>query len=406
MPDPISWYTLGKEIGDPTTIDEEIDAKILEHNFDASAHGQSDEAVYNHRISEVLDHVNYAIYNIKLNPSTRPIKAFVDVGGAAEFSRISDAIAYVHELAGGRIFIKAGTYTLNTDLTMYSDIQFEGEDDELTIIDFNGDHKILVEGVWDNYKSNISFKNIQFKGYRGDNSKAIYLHYANDIEFEDCRFTDNHYLNFFNPSACVRTLDVMNLRILGCKVDMNDQLLYGVDTDFIKVSDCFFNTNIHYNIYLDGVTGVDISNNQVTQNEDYFLLYEAGAGQLTFQNNKFIENCNGIVWGNSIGGGIFTGNSFWYGMGTNDVFYFTGCGGIQIHNNTIDSPLNNGIFLSETSFCNISENYIHDGNIKGIVLDDFSCWLNMVNNNIAMSNADGDILDNGDSTVLDNNITS
>jgi len=57
MPDPITWDQLVKAIGDLTTIAEEIDAKILTHNFDPSAHGQSDEAVYNHRISSSLDHV-------------------------------------------------------------------------------------------------------------------------------------------------------------------------------------------------------------------------------------------------------------------------------------------------------------------------------------------------------------
>jgi len=83
MPDPISWYALGRDVNDPQTILEAVDEKILAHNLDPSAHGQSDEAVYNHRISQLLDHVNYSIYNIKLHPETRPIKAFVDAGGAA-----------------------------------------------------------------------------------------------------------------------------------------------------------------------------------------------------------------------------------------------------------------------------------------------------------------------------------
>jgi hypothetical protein len=53
MPDPITWYALPKKVDDPRTIEEEIDAKILQHNLDPSAHSQSDEALYFHRISQL-----------------------------------------------------------------------------------------------------------------------------------------------------------------------------------------------------------------------------------------------------------------------------------------------------------------------------------------------------------------
>jgi hypothetical protein len=57
MPDPITWDQLCRAIGDLETIQEAIDAAVLTHNLDASAHGQSDESVYNHRIADSLDHV-------------------------------------------------------------------------------------------------------------------------------------------------------------------------------------------------------------------------------------------------------------------------------------------------------------------------------------------------------------
>jgi len=403
MPDPISWYTLGKEIGDPTTIDEEIDAKILEHNFDASAHGQSDEAVYNHRISEVLDHVNYAIYNIKLNPSTRPIKAFVDVGGAAEFSRISDAIAYVHELAGGRIFIKAGTYTLNADLTMYSDIQFEGEDDELTIIDFNGDHKIIAEGVWDGWKKNISFKNLQFKGYRGDNSKAMYFKYFADLIFEDCRFSDNHYLNFWNPSPVIYTDNVQNIHFLRCKIDGNDRLISSYDTNFLSVDDCDFNSNFSYNIYLNGVSVADFSNNRITQNEDYFMMYEGGAGKITFNKNKFIEYCSGIVYGQGIGSGSFTDNQADSFSGSNHAFYFDGCGDLHFSENDIMGAGGSGIKFHSTIRSTIIGNNIQDCGEYGVDIDNAASSKNTVALNEIMGNAIDDIHDLGTGTIVEHN---
>jgi len=64
--DAISWYALGRTVSDSTTIMEEIDDKILTHNLDASAHGQSNEAVYNHRITALLDHVDGSVTLRKL----------------------------------------------------------------------------------------------------------------------------------------------------------------------------------------------------------------------------------------------------------------------------------------------------------------------------------------------------
>jgi len=137
MPDPISWYALGRTISDPTTIMEAIDQKILEHNQDPGAHGFNDEALYLHRNQYLIDHLNYSIYNIKLNPASRPIKAFVDVGGAAEFSDIQKAIDYVSSLGGGKIVIKAGVYNLNSSIYLKSNISLVGENAASTILRFN-----------------------------------------------------------------------------------------------------------------------------------------------------------------------------------------------------------------------------------------------------------------------------
>jgi len=193
MPDPISWYALGRTVGDITTIDEEIDTKILTHNLDASAHGQSDEAVYNHRISTLLDHVNYSIYNIKMHPETRPIKAFVDSGGAAEFSDIQAAIDYVHALGGGKIFIKEGTYTPGGNIIMYSDIQLEGDDDDTTIIDFEDTGgELRAVGNINNYVRNMHISHLQIKRSDNQYEGAVYFEFVEDSSISFCQFFDNY----------------------------------------------------------------------------------------------------------------------------------------------------------------------------------------------------------------------
>jgi len=138
MADAITWYALGRIVGDPESIMEAIDEKLVAHNADTSAHGLADEAVHIHRTNEALDHPQYSVYNIKMAPSTRPVKAFCDVGGAADFGILQEAVDYTHQHGGGVISVKAGVYYLTSDLTLYSNIHLIGEDVENTIIDLSG----------------------------------------------------------------------------------------------------------------------------------------------------------------------------------------------------------------------------------------------------------------------------
>lgn len=66
MADPITWYALGKSVDDETTIEEQIDADILTHNIDPSAHGQVDEAIEVHRVDDEIDHPDGSISLKKL----------------------------------------------------------------------------------------------------------------------------------------------------------------------------------------------------------------------------------------------------------------------------------------------------------------------------------------------------
>lgn len=403
MPDPISWYALGRDVNDPQTILEAVDEKILTHNLDPSAHGQSDEAVYNHRISTLLDHVNYSIYNIKTNPSTRPIKAFVDIGGAGDFRNLADSVAYVNALGGGRIFVKSGEYYLPADLNIFSNIQFEGEDDELSIINFNGDHKINCLGSAVNWKQNVSFKNLQFKGYRGNNLKAMYFQYFADLIFEDCKFYDNHYANIGNPSPVIYADNVLNIHIDRCKVELNDHLIKAYNTNFLSVDDCDFNTNSYNNIYLNGVIAVDVSNNRITQNEDYFLKYESGAGKITFNKNKFIEYCAGLVYGNVVGSGNFADNQADSFMGSNHGFYFSGSSDLHFRDNDIMGAGGSGIKLHSTSRSTMHGNNIQDCAVFGVDIDDAPSYNNIIALNEIMGNGEDNIHDLGTDTIVEHN---
>lgn len=62
----VTWNSLPKTMGDPTTISEYIAAQFATHNADDSAHGQSDEAIYNHRIAAIIDHLAQSVTGEKV----------------------------------------------------------------------------------------------------------------------------------------------------------------------------------------------------------------------------------------------------------------------------------------------------------------------------------------------------
>jgi hypothetical protein len=192
MTEPYTWGSMAKGIGDPTHIDDEIDSKLAAHNASDNAHGQSNEALYNHRVAELIDHLDESVENIKIKGAHRAYRAIVDVAGTGDYDNLQDAINYVNSIGGGNILIMSGTYTISADITMYSNIKLIGEDDEACIIDFNGTNKrVNIVGASDNYLRNIEINNLQFTGRRGDNTGAIYIEFAQDINIQNCYFTDN-----------------------------------------------------------------------------------------------------------------------------------------------------------------------------------------------------------------------
>lgn len=61
MSEIITWAEIAKGINDPTTIEDYVEAMFDTHNASDNSHGQSSEAIYNHRIADILDHIDQSI---------------------------------------------------------------------------------------------------------------------------------------------------------------------------------------------------------------------------------------------------------------------------------------------------------------------------------------------------------
>lgn len=211
MADPITWYALGRTVEDTESILEAVDAKILTHNLDPSAHGQSGETVYEHRVASTLDHANYSIYNISVSPAARVYKAIVDTGGTGDFVTIQEAVDYVNLHGGGTVFIKSGNHVQNSDIVLDSKITLEGEDPLASILDFNaGNYRLKAGGVGLGTKSYITLKNFMVHG--SVSAYAVDLYDADDTNIDGVHFSENTGMDV-RAQACDR------LNVVSCVSD-------------------------------------------------------------------------------------------------------------------------------------------------------------------------------------------
>jgi len=407
--DAISWYALGRAVADPTTIDEEIDAKILTHNLDGSAHGQSNEAIFLHRAQSVLDHINYSIYNIKLQPICRPFKAICDLGGSGDFTTIQQAIDYVNLNGGGKVLVTEGTFNLGADLTLYSNIILQGSDKELTIVDFGDSwYHVKAIGTSGSHLRNIEIHDIQFKHETNNEDYTIEFTYVDDAEisrnkFEDCHDSAGNQNITIYATSCVRFLAEDNyfhqcdepFVIDSCdfaKIQGNRfESIYACILYLMASTNCFFRENLGNNLNTSSITdGTVICNTSYSDllidannlhNVNELGIWSEDGDRMTVSNNT-IEGGASARGGVSVSGvtkSVFSGNRI-INMGNTGIDLYFDC-----NDNTITGNVING-----------TGGY-------GVDIEDSSDNRNVIVGNALYGNPSGAIHDAGTGTVKDHN---
>ena len=404
MPDPISWYALGRDVNDPQTILEAVDEKILTHNLDPSAHGQSDEAIYMHRISTLLDHVNYSIYNIKIHPEFRPIKAFVDVGGAAEFTDLATAIAYVRELGGGRIFIYRGTYVLEDDLYLDSNIFLEGEDDSLVFIDCNINKKIYCTGTSNNHKKNIEFKNITFNNFYDWSERWFNFEYTDDVKVTNCGFTfyeeyyDNNDTRTFYLYGCTNFLFEDNA------VYYAEDLVYAENCLDIQVVNNFFSWLGYYAVTVVNCEAIDVSHNQATYVFGGLVEVASSSRNVNIADNNLYDICGGIMAAANSHDIIIENNNGPDMEITSYAIFMTNCYDVVINGNIIQYPYSYGIYSYNGSNIRVLNNYFGYTGSTAIYFNGTSTTTILIAGNTIIGADTGSIITKGNEINIEDNI--
>lgn len=408
MPDPITWGALAKAIGDNTLVSEEIATLILDHNLDPSAHGQSNEAVYNHRISELLDHVSYSIYNAKINPASRVYQAIVGDGLSGDFSGLQEAIDWTHLYGGGRILIKKGTYHIPGTITLYSDIILEGEDSDLSILDFDQlESRIEIIGTSGTHKHNVEVRNLQILNCGYYDYGAIYMLYADDCQVIGVKFDNVDYAGDPITNA-VFAENSKRLTIEACYLTACDRGFTFMNCDFVR-AEFNYMTNVGSNIlYIYSSPNIIFRHNNVyscgTASADSMIYFSENSNNLVIDSNIF-ESCKANVIWCEIGSRISV---------TNNVFTKTGAVNMAISVNDVDRSIfsNNRIYGFDTDgiyfadacdYCTIVGNVITNCGGYGINIDAATDDKNVVTGNALNTNTSGAIHNLGTGTVIGNN---
>ncbi len=398
MPDPITWYALGRDILDNQTIVEEMQAEMLTHNMDPSAHGQGSEAIYNHRIAELLDHVSYSIYNSKINPASRVFKAIVGSGLESDFATLQAAIDWTNLYGGGTVMIKAGTYNQTADLVLYSNIELLGEDDDLVTIYFTStSYHLKIVGTSGTHKRNIDISRINFESKSDlDYWKNIEVKYADDVTFERCKFTDNAQGTGIPYSCFVELSSRVNFN--NCRSIEAYTMVHFLNSSQCKVENCYS--------YLCSGTLVDVENSdEILITENYsessgvsVIFDYGGSSRVRVVNNTIFDSGDYGVYLSSSGNWIVAENHFFQSVYSAGGIYLEESNRNTIANNEIIGTDGKGIYLYNSDHNNILGNVIYGNTGWGIDVSDAASSRNEIVGNQVYNNTAGQIHDAGTNT--------
>jgi len=176
--------------------------------FGGATREWEEEAGYSYQ--DLVDHVNNSVIHAQEFASV--------VADSPE--GIQATIDHLHSLGGGVVHLKSGTYPMSSNITLYSNIELNGEDDDTSIIDFNNTtYYLSILGEAGNYKRNVRLKNLQIRNGRNTTYGALRLDYAEDCDFSHVYFKDNANLGASTGLDCYiydsQRIDFSNIRMSG-----------------------------------------------------------------------------------------------------------------------------------------------------------------------------------------------
>jgi len=405
----VTWWNLPKSTSDSQTISAYIAAQLATHNADNSAHGQSNEAIYNHRIADILDHLDQSITNSKIIASHRTFNAVVGTDPEDDFDDIQDAIDFVNGLGGGTIFIKAGTYTQAAQITLYSNIMLEGANPNSVIIDFNScNYGLNITGTSGTHLENVIIKNITITGVNSNPDGALAAYYVDNLLVENVTFTGEEDVT---PSG---NYDVWvsdcNHAIFRNNYHANSKQCYmpGNCTDLFIVYNYIESCKHRAIEFFDTGSRITIANNYAAQCGGFFYT-EYGADNILVTANYAVSDTYQCIGFYDCPDTIITNNHLYGDDQDMDGIYMAQTNRVIISNNYIYNFNKSGIYFLNSDGgvdrCVITGNVCNSNDRYGVEISGADCSYNIVLGNNLSNNTAGGLSDAGTSTEAAHNVT-
>lgn len=408
MTEPV-WGQLDKAQDDDETIEEAIDRLILAHDDDSDSHVGTGKSLNTHKQQTTIDHPagsvvedkigDEEISNPKQKTKVRAYTAIVDVNGDYDYTNIQDAIDYVNGLGGGQILIKGGTYTQDSDITLYSNIELVGEYGK-TEIDFNETtYQMLIEGTEATGKYDIILRNLYIMGGRKEYEGTVRCVFTDYITVDHCIFYDNSASPYNQTDLQFQDCNYIDV-VRSSFQDGATSILLG-DADDVNIEkNKFYNNYNHVIQVFDGCDNIRIYKNLVISGDQQAIHVDGSGGPAPNLHilSNFLQSSSAAIYFSYVNNSIISGNS------VDD-------GGISLNEsvrniikgNRVESD---GINLTQSSNYNVIKGNICDNADYGIDIDSANCDKNIVVGNHLLDNTTGGLRDSGTDTEVAHNITS
>lgn len=406
----ICWGNLAKAANDTLRIEQAMQGYIEGHDENPNAHMGPDYALGAHRLQIELDHLPYSVLNKFLYPQSRTYKAVVDPAGFGDVTTIQGAIDYVHSIGGGAIYIKAGTYHIGADITLYSNIILEGEDMDTTILDFD-DTTYHISGVGESlsHLRNIEFHKLQIKDCNNSDGGIIGLTYCDDVTIDSIKVYSCH-----DPveslAIPVKLNNCNRINVTNNYISTNDVFLHSFDSQRLKVEYNYIYHCQGYLFYLYKTPNCIIRHNYFESNGldwgESLIYFSDACNNLVIDSNQFLLCGTMVIW-NEYSGSITISNNVITPSGTvSDAIALNDIDKSVLVGNKISGFNNNGIYLGDNCDKNtVVGNVVVNNGDYGVVIAAATCSKNVVVGNCLTGNTDGAVNDLGTDSVVANNAT-
>lgn len=325
----------------------------------------------------------------------------------ADFDDVQEAIDYINASGGGVVLIKVGTYVLTSDITLYSNVILEGEDMDMTILDFNGGaFQLKGIGTSGTHKRNIEVRDLQIKNSTFYDYGVFQLDYADDCAVTRCKF-DNIHLEADPAGGCIYADHTNRLEVTENQFLNSDAGVRVANSNQSHVEfNYFYNIlGTAYSIYVSNETIFrhNTENTCGNVNGDAVNYITGACANAVFDSNFFLLCRTSGIW-NEGSTSISITNNVWTVTGAPwDALSLHSVNRCIITGNRIIGFSSDGIYLADSDFNVITGNVITGCGGYGVFIDGATNDKNVVVGNALISNTDGAVGNTGTASVVANN---